>query len=410
MIATARAWFGGQEGDREDVLQLSPEHVEGDLRTGHVGDDQVEEAGREVDPRRLGEKGRRGEVVEARDHLGAERLLGPLQALHRLADDLQAAHRVVDVDRQRAAHRGDPVAELAALVLGADRDRDQGPQLQALRAHAPAQQPAPQGAGDDREHDVVDGAAERVLDLLEGLQLRARPDDSAGAGRSPVFSGTAGAGSANRPGDLSQAPRPPRRRAATVASGCCTAATNRAARRNGAATASVTPLPTSSAVVGSGPGAHSESSAAAGSGTGLTSKRTVEMSTPETPSTIAWWVLLTSAKRFRSRPCTSHSSHSGFERSSCWEKTRPARRRSCILGARIGQRRVAHVVGEVEARVVDPKRPARLQRRHGQLLAKARHQRQAPAHVLDRSPRSEAAAPRRSGSPRRACGWSTSRC
>ena len=53
------------------------------------------------------------------------------------------------------------------------------------------------------------------------------------------------------------------------------------------------------------------------------------MSTPETPSTIAWWVLVRIAKRSRSRPCASHSSQSGFERSSCWEKTRPASRFSC---------------------------------------------------------------------------------
>ena len=52
------------------------------------------------------------------------------------------------------------------------------------------------------------------------------------------------------------------------------------------------------------------------------------MSTPETPSTIAWWVLLISAKRLRSSPWTSQSSQSGFERSSCCEKTRPASRRS----------------------------------------------------------------------------------
>ncbi len=43
------------------------------------------------------------------------------------------------------------------------------------------------------------------------------------------------------------------------------------------------------------------------------------MSTPETPSTSAWWVLLIRAKRFFSRPWTSHISQSGFERSSAWE-------------------------------------------------------------------------------------------
>ena len=49
------------------------------------------------------------------------------------------------------------------------------------------------------------------------------------------------------------------------------------------------------------------------------------MSTPEIPSTIAWWVLVMIAKRSRSSPCASHTSQSGFERSSCCEKSgRPA--------------------------------------------------------------------------------------
>ena len=53
------------------------------------------------------------------------------------------------------------------------------------------------------------------------------------------------------------------------------------------------------------------------------------MSTPETPSTSAWWVLVTNANRFRVRPWTSHSSQSGFVRSSCCEKIRAAILRSC---------------------------------------------------------------------------------
>ncbi len=53
------------------------------------------------------------------------------------------------------------------------------------------------------------------------------------------------------------------------------------------------------------------------------------MSTPETPSTSAWWVLVTNAKRLRVRPWTIHSSQSGFVRSSCWLNTRAAMLRSC---------------------------------------------------------------------------------
>ena len=47
------------------------------------------------------------------------------------------------------------------------------------------------------------------------------------------------------------------------------------------------------------------------------------------PSTSAWWVLEISAKRLPSSPWTSHVSHSGFARSSCWEWMRAARLRSC---------------------------------------------------------------------------------
>ena len=92
--------------------------------------------------------------------------------------------------------------------------------------------------------------------------------------------------------------------------------------------ASPTPRPTSSAVEGDFCGTQSSSTAAI-SGTGSRSKSTVPMSTPETPSTIAWWVLVRIAKRSRSNPCTSQSSQRGLERSSCCEKTRPASRFSC---------------------------------------------------------------------------------
>ena len=68
-----------------------------------------------------------------------------------------------------------------------------------------------------------------------------------------------------------------------------------------------------------------------------------------------------SAKRLPSSPWTSHISQSGFERSSRCEKIRPASWRSCSLRARLRQRGVAHVVVEVEARVVDPERPAHLE-------------------------------------------------
>ena len=47
------------------------------------------------------------------------------------------------------------------------------------------------------------------------------------------------------------------------------------------------------------------------------------------PSTSAWWVFEISAKRLPSSPWTSHVSHSGLARSSCWEWMRAASVRSC---------------------------------------------------------------------------------
>jgi hypothetical protein len=53
------------------------------------------------------------------------------------------------------------------------------------------------------------------------------------------------------------------------------------------------------------------------------------------------------------------------------------------LGARRGERGGAHVVAEVEVRVVDPARPALPQRDEGEPLAVARHERQAPLERLE---------------------------
>ena len=63
----------GQERDREQVLELAPEHVERELRPGHVRHEQVEQPRRELQPRRLGEDRRRRQRLQAGDDLGARR-------------------------------------------------------------------------------------------------------------------------------------------------------------------------------------------------------------------------------------------------------------------------------------------------------------------------------------------------
>ena len=106
------------------------------------------------------------------------------------------------------------------------------------------------------------------------------------------------------------------------------------------------------------------------------------MSTPETPSTSAWWLLPTIAKRSPSRPSTSHSSQSGLERSSCWEKIREARLRSCSSEPGRRQRGLADVVVEVEVGVVDPDRAALAEGDEAQLLAEAGDEVQARLDVV----------------------------
>ena len=82
--------------------------------------------------------------------------------------------------------------------------------------------------------------------------------------------------------------------------------------------------------VGGGAGSQRRTGAATGDGSGLVSKRIEVMSTPETPSTSAWWVFEIIAQRGEpsasgERPSTMFISQSGFERSSCWAKSRPPR-------------------------------------------------------------------------------------
>ena len=86
-----------------------------------------------------------------------------------------------------------------------------------------------------------------------------------------------------------------------VRMGWLAARTARRASLKGVSLSSTAPRAASSAEEGEGWGTQSRSGSI-GSGTGFTSKRTVAMSTPETPSTSAWWVLVTSAKRFFSSP------------------------------------------------------------------------------------------------------------
>jgi hypothetical protein len=141
-----------------------------------------------------------------------------------------------------------------------------------------------------------------------------------------VFSGTSGAGLASaHPTSLTASTDSVA--CSIAAPGCSIACSSRRASFSGAVATPSRPRTARSLAEGSGSGIH-PCSGPAGSGTGVTSNSTVAMSTPDTPSTSAWWVFVSSANRFRCRPWTSQSSHSGFERSSCCENSRPVSLRS----------------------------------------------------------------------------------
>ena len=107
------------------------------------------------------------------------------------------------------------------------------------------------------------------------------------------------------------------------------------------------------------------------------------MSTPEMPSTSAWWVFATSAKRPPDMLCTSHISHSGLERSRRCENSAPGQALERGVVGGLGQGGVADVVVGIEVRVIGPHRPALAERHVGQALAVARHQVQPAEHVVD---------------------------
>ncbi len=149
------------------------------------------------------------------------------------------------------------------------------------------------------------------------------------------FSGHSGA-RLTVPHSTSPAPSAVSRSSSAVRVGLAAAFSARSAIPIGALTRSLTPLPTISASLGSGPGDHSRSGWGTSAGSRSRSKSTVMMSTPETPSTSAWWVLLMSAKRPSSRPSISQISHSGLVRSRRWEKMRPARLRRFSIEPGLG--------------------------------------------------------------------------
>ena len=142
-----------------------------------------------------------------------------------------------------------------------------------------------------------------------------------------TLSGTSGAGLSPAQA-TSLMPSAASRACSSVRPGFCNAFAACRASPKGVRTIAFTPSATSSASEGSGAGVQPLSRAGDSGGTGVRSNSTVAMSTPEMPSTRAWWVFEINANSSSFKPCTSHSSQSGFERSRRWEKMRPSSWRS----------------------------------------------------------------------------------
>ena len=165
------------------------------------------------------------------------------------------------------------------------------------------------------------------------------------------------------------------------------------------------------APVGSGRGTHSWSGGATGIGSGEVSNRTVTMSTPETPSTSAWWVLDSIAKRSSAEPLDQPHLP---QRPRAVQRLREhpsgqALELGLVAGA--GQGRVADVEGDVEVRVVDPHRPALIERHEGQPLAVARHEMQPAGDLRPPARRRSGASPSNTMQPATCmCAASRSRC
>ena len=382
MIATASAWLRGRNATGNRSCSSRPSDVERELRARDVGDEQVEQARGEVHPRRLREHRRRREVLHAGQHLGADRLLGLLQPVHRLADDLQPRDRVLDVDRQRPAHDGEPVAHVAVLV-GARGSRP----ARARAARAP--RCARRASCSQRRSAPATTVSTTSLTVPPNASLIALKSDSSQrtsssrrCGPIGTLSGVSGAGFRPGPRDLGHALdrlargvqrrcRP--RRGAERAAG---------ERRTAARTSPRTPRAASEAALGSGWGAHGSPSC----GSGRRHRLEVEQHGREVDAgdAVDERVVRLGDQREAAvvEPLDEPQLPQRLRAVELLRVDARGQRAQLLLAAGARERGVAQVVLEVEARVVDPQRPAGLERRHRELLPVARDEVQPAADVV----------------------------
>ena len=105
----------GERHDRKDLQEPRAGRVQRMLRTGDVGDDEIEQATGEA-VRGSGAQsvqGRRGEAGQRHQRVGSDRLAGLLVPAHGVADLRQPQDRIGLADREVDEQRRDPIAERA---------------------------------------------------------------------------------------------------------------------------------------------------------------------------------------------------------------------------------------------------------------------------------------------------------
>ena len=304
--------------------------------------------------------------------------------------------------RQLHEQRGDPVSQREVLTRDADVHRDHRSQSPCRQWLAAGLKQRPQPARGDGQHDVVDRAAERVLDLLQVRQRDAHDLETAPGADRPVEArvrrraqllvhdqGERRSRAAQRLTRVKRAmgsrlgrvedrfdrqqPRPRVRQRSQRAGGGRVGgrASGAAHRKRKARGRHCAPL------------AEDGEDRAAGGASGVASSIRWPMSIEPTPSTMQWCVLVASAQRPSASPSTSAISHSGRWRSRrCGEEARcPLRQLLITPGG--GECRAGDVPVDVKRGIVlplRPRQPARVRLR--QALSVARQLSQPAGKVL----------------------------
>jgi hypothetical protein len=136
----------------------------------------------------LAEDGR-GQPGEVDERLAADRLRAALERRRPVDHASVALERIRLGDGQLDEQRGEYVALGPHVLASADVDRDLAAEPGLRRLFAAGQQQPAQGARRDREHDVVDGPAEPVLDRLQVVEPEVHGGEAARGAQPAVEAG-----------------------------------------------------------------------------------------------------------------------------------------------------------------------------------------------------------------------------